>query len=274
MAEWAVGKRRVLQPENGWFNLDSGRIVKNPAGWAIRGLRFIGSIPNLQNFWQVNLLHLGDFLPRGATFESSIYQPGEDVSVLIQEEAHRTQTCFRGTAGTVIPAVDTVDVESLSPEQLSSLCVFSFAGIFSKAKVTHVIDGDTIDVVAYIPLMELGSARNIHRTTDVHTNILLSSNYHRAGFFAKIRLRVYGYDAIEHDKPEGQLATRLLTEKLNSLNNVIWCQFLGGEKYGRSLAILYENEDRTGSLNNYLIEKSRELGIRMAYPYTGGTKKQ
>ena len=254
----------------------TGRPNKTPNGWAIRGLRFFGTVDELKKFWIDNLAKLGTVLPPGASFESSIYQPGEDISTLVDEIGNQLQVCFKGTAGTIIPAAKTTDVEQLTKTEIDRLCHFHFGGLFVKCKVVHVVDGDTLHVVTFVPLMELGGARvPLHgREHEPKTSILPHGEYHKTGFFARIIIRTYGYDAIEHDKPEGQLATQLFTEKLNSLNNIIWCQFIDSEKYGRMLATLWTDEKKTYCLNNFLIEEGRRRNIRLAYTYMGGTKSQ
>ena len=78
-----------------------------------------------------------------------------------------------------------------------------------------------------------------------------------------IRLRTYGVDAAEHGTVAGDLATKLFSEKIASLRNIVWCQFVSEvdeEKFGRTLAALYEDKTMTKPLNNYLVEKSREIG--------------
>jgi len=109
------------------------------------------------------------------------------------------------------------------------------------AKVTRVIDGDTIDV-----------------TVDL-------------GFHVQIRerLRLYGINAPEVrgvDRPAGLAATAWLKEYLTELDNEITIRTIRDRKgkYGRYLAILVDNRDPQNSVDiNQLMIK---VGHAAEYP--------
>lgn len=271
MATWRLPNgQNKLNPSNGWIKLSSGRENLHPEGYVIKGLRFFGTLPEIQKFWVDNIQQLATIIPKGSTFEGSVFEPGIETS--IEDVSQSLQMCYLGTAGTVLNT-DTIDVEQIPQNVKDNLCKFTFGGLFGKCEVVHVVDGDTFDVITYIPLVELATTRKSLHGRATQANIVLTYD-RRTGFFARITVRAYGYDAIEKDKPDGQLAKELLIQKFQSLGNIIWCQFIEDEKYGRTLAVMYEDAGKTKILNNYLINEGNRIGRRLAYSYLGGTKNQ
>lgn len=272
--------RSFTEDPNNWYNLQTNRFIKNPPASSqinssLRGIRVLGTVDQLIDFWKKNIDRLSQVYPKGTTFQQVIFQPFTDISFLTEDVARRSQLCYLGTAGTVILPTRATDVEQLSSEEISQMCPFSFAGLFVKARVDNVIDGDTINVVFLVKLMELGSARAIGPRRAARTTIL-TNDPPSTSFFVYNTIRMYGYDAQEKDTSEGKTAKRLLEEKLASLNNIVWCQFveanIAQEKYGRILAVLYEDKDKTRPLNDYLFHQQQKLGIKLVNPYLGGTK--
>ena len=98
-----------------------------------------------------------------------------------------------------------------------------------------------------------------------------------SGFFTKITVRMYGYDAAEKDTEAGQLAKKLMIDKFSSLNDIVWCQFIdetvGCDKYGRTLTLMYEDPNKHNLLNSYLFDMESIHNIKMVNVYVGGTKK-
>ena len=158
------------------------------------------------------------------------------------------------------------------------IVMFGFVGICTKARVVYVVDGDTLDVVMFITLAQLCRSRKIGPKQESRTSALIQSGCEKAGFFMKIRLRLYGYDCIEKNTDNGKLATKILQEKLESINNIVWCQCIelnvSSPKYNRTIAVIYEDPECTKCLNEYLYQMEKKLQIKMVHPYTGGTKKE
>jgi len=263
-----------------WYNLSTSRYVKNKPKYdpvlSIRGIRIIGTMENLIEFWRINVSRLGQSLPKGTNFEDVIFTPFEDITFLSEDASQRSEMCFLGMAGTVIPPAQTTNVAELPLELIDKMCRFSFAGLFVKGRSVYVVDGDTLDVIIFVPLVVLGSARAIGKNTQV--GILPTPGFEKTGFFAKIRIRMYGFDSAEKNTEAGQLAKRLFEEKLQSLGGIVWCQFIettiAEEKYDRILAVLYEDEKKTRLLNDYLLKQEAAVGVKMVFPYLGGTKKK
>jgi endonuclease YncB( thermonuclease family) len=254
-----------------WIKLSTGRENNSPDGYAIKGLRFFGTLPELQKFWIDNIVELATVFPKGTTFESLVYQPGSDINTLIEDMS--AKMCFKGTAGTILQSTEK-DVERVPRNIKDQLCRFTFSGLFAKCEVVSITDGDTFDVIMYVPFMELATTKHLLHGKTQQAPIVATGGHHEIGFFTRITIRAYGYDAIEKDKPDGQLAKQVLTQKFATLRNIIWCQFVDDEKYGRTLALMYEDQAKVRGLNSYLIDEGNKMGRRLAYPYTGGTKMQ
>ena len=266
---------------NMWYNLQTNRSVKNqPKGieFSLRGIRVLGTEAQITHFWTNNLNSLDTIYPSGTKIEDVMFKPFLDITFLSEDVTRRSGICYLGTAGTIIPAAQVTDVEQLTPNEVSNLCTFSFAGLFVKCRVTEVIDGDTIHAVIFVPVHELGAARAVGPQGAPRVGILPEQNMliQRSGFFASVKIRMYGYDAQEKDTPEGKIAKQLMIDKFHSINNIIWCQFvemnIAQEKYDRILGVLYEDQNKTLLLNDYLLKQEQILNKRLVNPYIGGTK--
>lgn len=281
--EWLNLKGKVFEElPIQWYNLRTSRFVSNKPGtyspvYGLRGIRILGTIEDLNSFWRLNSEKIKQKFLNVTTIEDIIFEPFEDIVFLSEDAAERTQVCFIGTAGTVIEATTTTDVASLTEKQMESMCKFTFGGLFVKGKIDNVIDGDTFDMVFYVPIALLGQGRALG-DKKLQAPIIPIQGYHHTGFFAKVSIRMYGYDAAEKDTEPGKLAKRLMEEKLKSLGGIVWCLFIGAaiadDKYGRTLAVLYEDEQKQRLLNNYLLEQEKLYNVKMVFPYLGGTKKQ
>lgn len=281
-----------------WYNLQTNRYIKNQPlhgtniNYSLRNIRIIGTLDQVMQFWKININQLGTVYSHGTLCEQVIFQPFSDIEFITKDAVLRSQACHLGTAGTIIPLTQATDVEQLTTEETTQLCSFSFAGLFVKCRVINVIDGDTLHVVIFVPLHELGATRAVGPKGTARVGALLqnesmetrsywtsskeSSTNTKTGFFALVKIRMYGYDAQEKDTHEGKLAKQLFAEKIASLNNIVWCQFveinIAQEKYDRILGVLFEDQAQTQPLNNFLLKKEKELNVHLVNPYLGGTK--
>lgn len=133
------------------------------------------------------------------------------------------------------------DLESLDCEKVQP---FSFAGIYTYAKVYRVIDADTIGVV-----------------------FKLADNY------TKLTVRLAGIDAPEsRSKSKNEVnGSRIATSTLKKMINekIVKIYFSEFDKYGRTLArvfMLEEIESGCDCVNDYLVM------YQYAKIYTGGKK--
>lgn len=261
------------EPKTQWYNLRTNRLVNNKPGtynpvYGLKGIRILGTKQDIEEFWKINSNKMN-----GKILEDNIFEPFDCIKFLSEDAVHRTQLCFVGTAGSIIESTESTDVETLTNVQMNKMCRFTFGGLFVKGKIDSVIDGDTFDLVFYAPLMSLGKSR-----THGKVPVLSNDEYKMIGFFTKVMVRMYGYDAAEKDTDAGKLAKKLMEDKFKSINNIVWCQFIesniADDKYGRSLTVLYEDERKEKLLNTYLIEQEKIHNMKMVFPYIGGTKKK
>lgn len=274
---WNWQHKPFQEKSDKWLNLSTGRFLQKPPAknpeiaYSLRGVRILGTEDQISLFWKENSSELAKKFPN-ATFEQLCFKPFEDIAYLAEEAEHRTQLCLHSNDPSEYCIHQSFDVAQLSPTELEGLDVFNFGGCFLKAKVVEVIDGDTLKVAVNVNLKDLAQTRTLpnKRVANIYSNHLDST------FCTILVLRTLGYDAVEKDQPDGQLAKQLFTEKLLSLNNLIFVQIvdtsLYKDKYGRNLAILYEDFSKKRMLNSYLYEQGCKLGKKLVNPYMGGTK--
>lgn len=255
------------ESKNNWYNLHTSRFVTSmPTTYSpvygLKGVKVLGTLEEIEQFITLNS-NIQDN-------KNSIFKPFENIEFLSNDASERSQICFINT----INIINERDVSSLTNDHINSICKFTFAGLFVKGKICNVIDGDTFDVICFIPIESLSRSRAI-ADDNIRTPAIPIDGYHKGGFFTKITIRMYGYDSEEKNFEAGQLAKRLMEEKFNSINNIVWCQFIttADDKYGRTLSVLYEDEQKTKLLNDYLLKQEEIHNTKMVYPYVGGTKK-
>lgn len=183
---------------------------------------------------QIQAFAAANKLPAG-----DLYQPGSDIPTLCSEKER-----------------------SLAEKPVENDGLFDWTRIFCRVRVTRVVDGDTVVAKVQVPVNQFpGEARWVGRRLGFPCPTLKTS----------LKIRLYGIDAVEHDTSFGALATELTSSLL--LNRDLWVTLAGGDKYGRVLGIFYASRDRTGLLNNYLVEEGKRRGIVLARAYLGGTKR-
>lgn len=244
-----------------WFNLSTNRFIKKlPAdeslSWTPKGIRVVGSIDKVKEFLQIN------------NIKREIFNPTNDIGYLCEEAVKMSQLCCSKKEALMC---QTTDIEKIPDDILAKIGNFSLGGLFLKCKVLNIIDGDTLTVSLFVPLMSLSMPRDFK---EIKSPIgLVNINGEDQGFFTTITIRTYGYDAIEKNHPLHQEAKSLLTHKMNSLNNIVWAYFIepsiGKDKWGRHLAVLWEDQKRRKMLNTFL----RDQNNKLVNPYRGGTKK-
>ncbi len=136
------------------------------------------------------------------------------------------------------------------------------------AKVIRVIDGDTVVLLIGYPVDHVIEPSRSHQ--DDELQLTKSQRIKRVWLDRTVRLS--GVDAAEHNTTQGQKASALLIAKLHSLKELWACVESKPDKYGRTLAGLFDHENATTPIweewNNVPIEG---FGIVMS-SYNGGTK--
>jgi endonuclease YncB( thermonuclease family) len=183
------------------------------------------------------------------------------------------QVCRPRDVGTVL-ALQTDDIEKVPVEHLESLCEFTLARIRTKARVMRVLDGDTFDLTFIVNMTTLTEPREIRTRAGLEKTQPVLAFPESQGFAMRMNCRLYGADAYEHNTPQGDLATHLMTNWLNEHKNVVYVVFRDFDKYGRPLVELYTNPDYTESYAQRLLDYTDPVLGKVAEPYFGGTKSE
>lgn len=266
------GKSLPLQA-NSWYNLSTKRYITTIQGlhnlYSVYSVAVVGSYADIYQFWQENYNLFVEYNYLGSRAEDYIYKPTEDVNFLVRQASQSPPV---GQLSTVC----TTNVNHLTDSQLNSLSVFTLANQFLKCKITKLLDGDTFQGVIYLPLQTLGTSLNNQCPALVNIPSkkgLFNRETPDSGMFIKVVCRMYAYDAMEINTPEGKIALDEMHRILTSYLYTVWLYFINQtDKYGRQLVIMYTDQSRNLHLNNYLITRGLELGKVLAKPYIGGTK--
>lgn len=234
--------------ESRWYNLNTKRWIKNPPKnhdikYSVRNHEVIGDRENIILFCKQQNLS-----------KDMIFCPFDDIEYLIKrEECRLLNTIFK-----VDILLTCSNVEQLI--NFDNIDYMNYAGLFLKCRVVKIIDGDTISVIANIPIVEISALR------DGKTGFMTTNNT-SGNFFTRIKCRMYGYDAPEKNTEDGKKCKFFLEEKIKSCNDIIWVLFSTIDKYGRSLILAYSDQEMKHSINIFMISSN------MIKPYLGGTKK-
>ena len=185
-----------------------------------------------------------------------------------------TECQEEGNVGSVIYYPDSTDIEDISVEHLNSLCNFSLLGLKAKAKILKVIDGDTVDVAFFVPFKALAEPRTV--TFDRRKVIKSAALTFKGekGFFTRMRCRLYGIDAAEHDTLQGLKALEIMIKEYNRTNNIVYVIFQKFDMYGRGLIEIFRDIGFLHSLNRFIVEY-RDPALQpniLAVEYFGDTK--
>lgn len=159
-----------------------------------------------------------------------------------------------------------------SEDLCESLSVLTLApsDISLRARVSKIIDGDTIEIVAPINVNELCSKSYINYQVKSQAGISNSKSV----LTVKMRCRLFGIDAAEHDTNKGKIATSLLIEISKKYNNILYVHMFGPDKFGRTLIKLFPNEKYSFCINDALLDhRDKEYG-KLFIKYDGNTKEK
>lgn len=130
---------------------------------------------------------------------------------------------------------------------------FSFNGVFTISKVVSVYDGDTCKII--LPIHAL-----LKHKPNKQENIELT----------KLTIRMYGYDSpeIRTKNPDEKQAAIKARDFLRDmiLEKIVYVEFFNFDKYGRSLANIYLDENKIECVNNVMLNNQHGVA------YFGGTK--
>lgn len=146
--------------------------------------------------------------------------------------------------------------------QFCNLTEFDLCGLFTKARITEVIDGDTVSLSFLVPTTYLMSERSIYFSG--LSRIFKFLRPKKIGL--NFRCRLYGIDTPEMSTDKGVEARKKVIKFFEGLNNRVYVEFGNRDKYGRLLVILYQDRGKTISINELFVN----TGI--ANRYYGGHK--
>jgi len=166
-------------------------------------------------------------------------------------------------------------LENMDFDQLDSLCTFNFYGLLTKARLTYLVDGDTFDLVFFVPL-NLFTQQFTQGNKRGPRAIFLDTTLTKKGMFVKRRCRLWGADAAEKRTTRGPYATKLFKDltlgEADSKHWYLYIQCFGDDKYGRLLTRIFEDALFEKPLEDKLLSyRHNDLGS-LFKPYFGGTK--
>ncbi len=280
--------------ESNYINVKTNRRITNLTNkkfiyLEIQGNYVCGTKEDIEEFYDLNNILPGPTSPpkrglqRQSAFTSGIIkdslkskgmgrkQEGGDTTEIIKSSMARmnlntssededTRVCRRDSVGTTLFAPQTDDVEDIPANIISTMCPFEMDNLSGKARVIKVLDADTIEILFFVRISELaqergkGRARGRGDEKKKEMKVPVISSHHQSGFFSLFKCRFYGVDAAEHNTMQGQLATLLLEDYLESLNNIIYVKVLKFDKFGRLLIKLYSDKGYRNFINNKICE--------------------
>jgi endonuclease YncB( thermonuclease family) len=200
------------------------------------------------------------------------------------------ELCKNNIAGQPICTPETKNPHKLTIVQISALASFHTNGFEGPGVVNSVIDGDTVYITVYVPLAALAKGHQYSYYSRKGVRSFIHTNYLEAGFFANIKCRHLGIDAMEKATPEGQFAKFLTIDLFQRNKGKVWFQFPNGleiesfEKYGRTLVKIYADQTKRVDYTDYLLKFNnipypnggdsiiKSKYIIIAEKYDGGTK--
>jgi hypothetical protein len=253
--------KEIIKQNEGYYNLGTNRWNKDKRSELITDEKYkvMGTQDEIQGFYTFN--HITENLVCDLKTQSVIFAPNSS------------------------------DVADIPEKDVKSLCPFNIFGLQSKCRIVNIYDGDSFDVLTYIPLNFLYSPKyyqkerknaeeseykspNIKQVTLLKTSKPSSKKISEAGLFLVFPIRLLGIDAAEASTQNGQIATELTKKLYASYNNIVYCRFGFQDKFGRMLCDLYSDENYSNYLNNYLINHPDPILGPLATAYSGGKKSE
>ena len=154
-----------------------------------------------------------------------------------------------------VPKKNIPDVESLSNETIKSLGKFSFTGLHGKGKIISIVNYNTVNLLVYVPIVHLITHRNfkIGKKTIFKCSII-TNDLPKGGFFTVIKVKLVGLSKLPKNLQTSEPIKIILKELFKSLNSIVYYHLVGSNKYGRTVAKLYEDQEMKKPINSLLEE--------------------
>lgn len=153
-----------------------------------------------------------------------------------------------------------------------------FSRRISRAIVTRVIDGDTIEAVMNFTTGGIMEPYINIKTGLVDSDILINGpkytldNSNLSIIMFKLKIRLAGIDTAEKDTELGQDAKKYAISLYSSTNNIIYIQLLGVGARGRAMGRVYMDSELKKNVSDLMLGYTTPDGKKVAYPYFGGKK--
>ena len=168
--------------------------------YALRGHRFVGSIADLKQLFDDNPGVFAD-----QDFDQILYLPFNDLGELLVS----SESCERNQTITIDNSIN--DIEQLDPKLLKTLCPFTLHNLFTKAFITSVHDGDTLNCAIIL------STRDISQCGKGKNCSLLQQEGKIVTVFT---CRLFGIDSAELNTDEGKVQAGITKGQLE--DKYVW----------------------------------------------------
>lgn len=275
---------QLLPVKSGWFNIETGRDIKdlNKKGFVYKDLaekdpctgkeiragpRICGRAEIIQQFLIENGLAPKE--SGGASNGAVVPVSKEDAELA----AHFADQCSITDVQRANMIMKQPNVDQVSDETLKYMTTFQISGLEGLGKVTRVIDGDTIEMLLYVPLASL-----MKRTEAVgrgYNKTYKAAAYTKdinAGFFSLFTCRLSGVDFAEHNTVQGLFGIKLMTDLYDRYDNKVYYRTSVPDKYGRLLITLYSDPYLRENINTVYADYTHPQFGRFVEAYSGKTK--
>lgn len=191
------------------------------------------------------------------THEFNVIQPEEEIYI---DNYHRVTTAFRyklllfyyyNNMGVTSNSLQARRVELLSNEDLEEIDVFSCEGLFTRCRITKIIDPVTCELVFLLPFEFLTQYRMCKGKIKNKAKL---SNTVGQGIFIKEVVKLMSlqdsFQAIK-DSLKHQLQTEILTSYFSELGNYAYVHF-ESKREGVYYVNMYRDSDRKICINDEL----------------------
>ncbi len=257
-----------------WYNLETSRRMTRMEGrtylvWP----RVTGNAASILEYLTINQIDSARIV-----YSPNSELQGQLCSLMMEKKPH---------------IITVTDIDSVPDNELSQVYSFSFTNITVEARITRIIDGDTLDCAMFLDPSQLAwpTVKRDDRKTVVGQNCTLAcrsgfvphhqdSDYTGIRLLIKLRIRLFGVDAADKDIPRKDAATQFVEWWSHRLNGRIWMQLMGYDCRSRVLGNIFPRypgrrlAPEAGSLTLDLVAyRHPNLGI-VAKSYHGGNKSE
>lgn len=203
-----------------WLNLPTKKYKMFPSSeneYSLKNIMILGNENDIKEFWNENIAYF-----KSCNICNYLYIPYNDINVMVKLKSCQLTKPLK--------APD-LDIENIDIDTLNKICDLTLDGLFLKAKLADVIDGDTIRVWTVVSTKDISTCGRSGNSSAYITN---------GKMIIKIKCRLYGIDTAELKTDEGKESKEVLMKRLPK---VFYIKILETDKYGRYLTVIYLDEN-------------------------------